>query len=522
MVDEKRPKSVVDNEKSEEKGEINKVDEISDFIAKINTRYFDKWTNKPRPVFKSNLVYDSTSDGLEPMYFWILDFMKSACGLKVEKLVDNFTSAPGSGYFAELGARATRMQEEAMKILASVNTVIKSIINIIYDLKEFEIRMSHYKLAQSKNKEEKQAGILALKQIWMDNVDIKKGNTSLKAMTFSQTPFTTLLDAFMAADTIEDADNLVLNERVKRILKPRIAEFYEWWKRSESEIKKRFEIEKAYLKSQVNSLKLYAAWVKPYLKAAEQLTGKSNLAGSSPDLINTFNTMILELAIMGVKGIDIQDEAYNKNIPEIFLKVKKNQIRDYFQVILVDFKFRSIPRRVSEQGHYAFGGRAEIDFVGYVLNEQELQVLKNELEKSDVSSMLNLADGVTKDSLDELKDDIDKYLKDEEAEEKKKKENKETENPFAALFSFAKKAVPDKDKKKKDEEAKKKWAIKDIKKETFYEGVIRKYLEPKAAETTFKVFETLKKAYGMPTWFGGLDITEHMQERDNPRQVKKD
>ena len=519
MADKNKLNPVKEEEKEEEKGEINKIDEIAKFIAKINPRYLDKYTEKSRPVFQTKLVYDSTSDGLEPMYFWILDFMRDARQMNVEKLVDNFTASPGSGYFAELGARATRMQEEAMKILGSVNTVIKSIINIIYDLKEFEIRKSSYKAAQSKNKYEKQAGVLALKQIFMDNVDIKKGNTSIKAMTFSQMPFTTLLDAFMIANSIEGVDSMDLNDRVKRVLKPRIAEFFEWWKRSEAELTKRYQIERSYLKSQVSSLKLYARWVKPYLKASEQLMGKQFLADKSPDLINTFNTMLLELAILGKKQVDTKDAAYNKKIPQIFLKLKKGQVRPFYQIALVDFKFRSVPRRVSEQGHYAFGGRADIEFMAYALNQDELDLLAAELQKSDVESMLNLAEGVTKESLDQLKGDIDKYLKEDDAAEKEKAEKKQTENPFVALFNFGKKSS-EKDKKKKEKEGIKN--IKDLKKDTFYEGVLRQYMEGEAAENAFKIFDTLKKAYGMASIPGGIDFTDYMQERDNPRQVPKD
>src|SRR3989338_1196242 len=152
--------------------------DLPSIIARINPRYYDKFNKKPKPVWENQLVYDSSSDTLEPVYFNVLDMVEGR-GLKVEKIIDNFSAAPGSGYYAEIGARATRMQEEAMKILGSVNTVIKSIVNIIYDLKEIEIRLKQYDLAKSKDKEQKLSGILGLKQVWMDNVDIKKGAGSI-------------------------------------------------------------------------------------------------------------------------------------------------------------------------------------------------------------------------------------------------------------------------------------------------------------------------------------------------------
>ena len=57
---------------------------------------------KPKPLSERSLVYDSSSETLEPVYFWILDIMNKR-GLQTEKLVDNFSSTPGSGHFAELG-----------------------------------------------------------------------------------------------------------------------------------------------------------------------------------------------------------------------------------------------------------------------------------------------------------------------------------------------------------------------------------------------------------------------------------
>src|SRR3989344_7557519 len=224
------------------------VEKVSKTIEEISP-YYQKLKG---PSEEHTIVYDSPGETLEPVYFWILDFMRTMFKGKVEKLADNFTSSPGSGHFAELGARATRMQEEGMKVMGAINTVLKSVINIIYDLKDFEIRLEHYKAAESKDKDKAESGMLALKQIWMDNVDIKRGRGSIN-MLAQDLQFVTLRDAFMIAKSAEDVEKLDLNDRVKRILKPRIEEFLEWKKRSEAELKKRYEIEKSYLKNQLNS-----------------------------------------------------------------------------------------------------------------------------------------------------------------------------------------------------------------------------------------------------------------------------
>ena len=119
-------------------------------------------------------------------------------GLKTEKIIDNFTSSPGSGHFGELGQRATIMQQQGAKILADINAVLRSVLNLIYDLKDFKMRLSQYGGLKSKDKLIRDAAILSLKQIWMDKVDIQKGNSSIKSMALGQAGFITLIDAFLS------------------------------------------------------------------------------------------------------------------------------------------------------------------------------------------------------------------------------------------------------------------------------------------------------------------------------------
>jgi hypothetical protein len=66
------------------------------------------------------------------------------------------------------------MQEEGMKILGSINLVIKSVIQLAYDLKEYEIRLGHYEKSKSKDKQEQEdlsASIfLHHKEVWKDEI----------------------------------------------------------------------------------------------------------------------------------------------------------------------------------------------------------------------------------------------------------------------------------------------------------------------------------------------------------------
>lgn len=443
---------------------------------------------KEKQVLEHSLVYDSSSETLEPVYFFILDLMNDL-GLKTEKLIDNFTSSPGSGHFAELGQRATIMQQQGTKILADVNTVLRSVLNIIYDLKEHKIRLQLYDDIKTDKKE---SALLALKQVWMDKVDINKGNSSIKAMAI-QAGFQTLIDAFLFVKEVKDVDKADLNDRVKRILRARILEFNTWLEYSEKELRKRYELERTYLKTQVNSLKLYSRWARPYLKAAQELEMKER--GREPALVKAFNTIILELTLLGKKKIDVREEALSGNLPREFEKFEKLKIKDYYSCVLVNFKFRGIPQKVSQQAHYAFGGRAEISFKAYVLNEDEIQKLNEELEASDVSDVLRLIEGATSESLDELQEEINFFLEEKDEKEEQEKQ-KDSSNPFKALIGGYG-GKPTKPKVSVSPSTKK--VI--MRPETYAEkNYVRPLGEEKAKKLAFDLFDFYKKAHGMPSY----------------------
>ncbi len=476
------------------------VETISEIIQRISPYYQKRAEKKKAELIESvaeaehTLIYDSMAETLEPIYFFILDLM-SELGLKTEKLIDNFTSAPGSGHFSELMGKATAMQEQGSKTLATINTILRSVLTLIHDLKDFKMRLEHYDGVKSKDRLISDTAILVLKQIWMDKVDIAKGNSSIKALALGQSGFVTLIDAFLVIKDEKGADKLDLNDRVKRILSTRIQEFNIWLDQSEKELRKRYELERNYLKSQVNSLKLYSRWAKPYLKSAQQLEQKET--GRSADLVKTFNTILLELTLLGKTKVDIKSAALAGDLPEEFTKERflKSIKRNYHICVLVDFYFRGIPQRAiqTQQTHYAFGGKTDVTFRAYVLNDDELKKLEQEIEKSDLGDVLELIEGTTGESLKLLQEEIDSFL--EEKEEKKVKKSTEV-NPFLALIGKYEKGPEKKSEKK--EEAKKEIIVK---KDTWTEAeIIRPFVVQESIERTFKLFDTYKKAHGMPSY----------------------
>ncbi|MBU1129458.1 MAG: hypothetical protein KJ949_02390 [Nanoarchaeota archaeon] len=483
----------VSDDAEEAKKEIKEIKSLANSVGILKAAE----KAKPKAISEHKLIYDSTSETLEPVYFFILDLMNDL-GLAPEKLVDSFTSSPGSGHFAELGQRATIMQQQGSKILGDVNTVLRSVLNIIYDLKDFRMRLEHYSALKSEDKDRVESAILSLKQIWMDKVDIIKGNSSLKAMGLGQAGFTTLLDAFLAVKTEKDVDKIDLNDRVKRILKPRIFEFNIWVKESESELRKRYEMEKTYLRSQVNSLKLYSRWAKPYLKAASQLEMKSQDRNAA--LVKTFNTLLLELTLLGKKKIDVKQLAIAGDLPRDFQKLKTN--RDYYSCILAQFNFRGIPQRAGGQSHYVFGGRTEVTFKAYALNQDELDALNQELEKSDVSEVLKLIENSAGESLEQLQEEINFFL-DEDSQEKEKAEKKKSDsgaNPFLALIGKYNNSSEESKPKKSESKKSGKKDVVVIPDSWIEKEHLRKFAGEDASTIMFGLFDVYKKAHGMASY----------------------
>lgn len=476
-----------------------------------------------KPATTHKLTYTSTTDQLADIYYWILDFM-GGLGWKMDKIVDNFTASPGSGQFSDISTKATRMQEEGMKILGGINQVIKSALNLIYDLKEFEMRLAHYKDAESEDKKTASDGLLALKQIWLDNVDLKRGRGSIHQMA-AELGYTTIREAFMMANTKEDLDKLnddehgaIINDQVLRILIPRLDEFRGWIKYSKDELTKRFNIEKNYLKSQVETIKLYSNWMKPYFEAAEKLSQQGFEKNAA--LVNAFSTSMFELQLMGQKKVSPDS------------KFKYDNRRDYYQIILIKLVYRGhVSQRVTQRGDYGYGmgGRMEMEFTSYALNSEELDAAKKLLADSELEQSLKFSANIAEDALKELKKDLDYFLMSDEEkeeikkkEEEKKKEKKDSVNidPFSALLGLGGKK---KKEKKETSEKKEIPAPEDIKKDNYAEKTMRSAAIQGAAGKLYLCYDIYKKSHGMaspPQAFDDYDVSTVEKMSDEGASIK--
>ena len=230
--------------------------------------------------------------------------------------------------------------------------------------------------------------------------------------------------------------------------------------------------------------------MKPYLKAAEQLRQKG-FEGSAA-LVNAFSTTMFQLTLFGIKNSEVPDKFTGYNLK-----------RKYHSIILIDLKFRGhVSRRVTQAGDqgFALGGLVEITFDCFALNEEELKLVKDKMAAEDVGDALRFEGDVAAEALDELKEDLEHFLKDDiKIKRMKDEKKKEDINPFGAIW----KMVRDLSglltgggvKKKKD--AKEIKELKDVKPDNFVEKSVRADAAKTAAEGLYLVYDIYKKSHGM-------------------------
>jgi hypothetical protein len=237
--------------------------------------------------------------------------------------------------------------------------------------------------------------------------------------------------------------------------------------------------------------------------------------------------MVLELELLGLteKPVDVKDAAENKDLPRRFIHIRKN-LRDIYPVVVINFSFRTFQAPQGAQN----AGKVTIKFSAYSLNKDEWLMLRKLKKKRDLDDMFAVTN-ITQETLEQLKDDIEKYTAEE------KKEEKKSESSFSGLFedfldSFGikkkketeeEKGEREKEEKKEEKEESKALGLskEDEKKadeleasgitpDTFEESVVRDYVEVDSAKKAFTIYDIFKKSMGMASFASPFDEPDVM------------
>ena len=221
-------------------------------------------------------------------------------------------------------------------------------------------------------------------------------------------------------------------------------------------------------------------WVKPYLKNIQRLQLDQSRT-DTPDLIVAFESSMIEVEILAIKGKDT------------------DQLK---QCMLIHYLFRTRPE-MNYQQEYQRGplhlGRVEIDFRAYAWNEKQIENYKKMREHEDFQ-LLGVIDGSVKSALEALGDELMRYLKEagEEFEEKKEptKSTPKRAGAFLSVFEGFAELFTSFKTTKELKKAKRKPTQTDL----MRMAISKKNAEDSVKKVMWNVYHHFKKQHDMLNW----------------------
>ena len=188
------------------------------------------------------------------------------------------------------------------------------------------------------------------------------------------------------------------------------------------------QIERGLLRSQIESLKLYARWLGPYLKQARQL--EQNAKGMA-SLVNLFNSAVAEVTLLAQREYPVNEDVDRGDLPRFILQARQ---RALLSVLILELKFRAAPERTAG-GAYGYRGRFELTLTSYALNADELTALRRELDRDNLDTTMRALGGDSGKVIAELVQHVETLAAGPDKEEEPEPDDP---NPFTSLFAFKK------------------------------------------------------------------------------------
>lgn len=395
-------------------------------IKEYQARTEDGW------LVEYKLQVNTPFQSLGKFYNMILDELRGVGGFALVRINQSLSASPTSAFYGDVAQRKAYAKEQVDKSMQIIGGVVQTVIKLIYSLREFDLILKIFDSLKSKDLTKKFASEQNLKRIFIDEVDIKKGRGSINNLTTAQgMEFVALRDSFMVIKNLKSIGDIKVNDRIKRILKDRYNEFLNWKEAYEKDMRSRKKIQRQYLKSQVESMKMQLEWARPFYTLMQQL--KIGTGVANPDLLAGIDTSIIKTKLRGTKGGE-----------------GKGKLATAF--VDVEFKFKTKPTQVrTEQGqtfHHLF--RVEVKYTPYVMPNS---IYKKFIEKETMKD-IDFLEELIGQSLAAIKDDLEKYMsgKDIAGEEEEKREPLPFEflfYPIQPLIDFVKGIIKPQKKKSK-------------------------------------------------------------------------
>lgn len=449
-----------------------------------------------KAITEYNLEIEEPGAGIERFYFWILNFLKTEYphGLGFEniyKIKDIYSATETGSYFGMVEQRKGLQQEKVSHYLGLLGNMTKTLFQIVRELRIIDERYKYYKESLEGNEESE----IALKSIWVDMVEQGARNPSSVTGLASQVGFIILPDLFYKVhpkteDEIQKYMKALredgINEKTIEVLSRKLKQYMVWKEKTEKELSQRRNFVLKYLRQQYNSSKLYISWVRPYLRNLKKLQMHQQ---ERPELVTAFDTSVIELEILAVKGKEIEEliKEEKKNEEDNKKEIKKK----YFPCIKVTFEYVAIPQ-MAYQKEYQRGaihtGVSKIKITSHIGTQEDIKEYFKKQEEEDLELLTSL-----NESMDAVGDELKEYLAElgekfpEPEGEKKEEEKKETIfTPFTGIF----KGFGDMIKKQKTEKQDKSYTLDmDIKSK-----------QSSITKLSFVLYDVFKKSNRMLAW----------------------
>ena len=248
----------------------------------------------------------------------------------------------------------------------------------------------------------------------------------------------------------------------------------------------RSEAETNLLRSKIETVKLYARWLGPYLRQARQL--EQNARGDA-GLVSVFNTATIEVSLLAEREYPVEEDVDRGELPRMFLKAKR---RIYSPVLILELKLRAAPERASP-GAYGYRGRFNLTLTSYALHQEELAVLREQMDRENLHEVVSTVAGKASETLNQLLNQMDSSA----SAPAKAEAEPDDPNPFLALFGLEERASESEAGNSADSTQVHWWTIA---KDTEIEAVVRSQAILDARRRCLEFYNRCKASLGMPSF----------------------
>lgn len=366
------------------------------------------------PIERHQITFDDLGRPLEGLYFWLLDYMTDTEGWKVSKLVDNLALTPTTDLHSNMLQQTVSAQNEVMRILRAAQNVLDEILKLAENLKAEKEWLIVFEQARSEDPASREDAVARLHILQQSEL----GRRTKDSFEVSPTAFGLDGDKGKIEEDEEPSGTAaVLGAKLS---------FDSWLNASEAQLRMRYQIDKVRGRTLLNSLKLYARWLQPLLRATNHIghPGQKNASA-----ISGFNTALIELILTGEENYPVHENIQQGVLPKSF---GSSDCLQYVSVVVIEVAFRAVPEK-HRSGGFGYTGRADVTFTSYGLRADELKVISSQLEQDALTDLMAFSGSNDTEDFQRLFRLIEEIMEDAKVPSLDKQSN--GDNPFSVIFS---------------------------------------------------------------------------------------